>query len=72
MGRYGRGYSYGHHIKVTSLPHGEYRLSWTVDRYYRTSRQRHPRSCYRDTDYAGAVRFAKRWKLSLPPAPEAP
>lgn len=43
-----------------------YRLHWSVDRYYAGSRLRYPRSCTRDTDLAGALRFAKRWNLPRP------
>ena len=63
MGRFSSSGSRGHAI---SGGNGEYRLHWSVDRYYPSSRLRHPRSCHRYTDYAGAVRFAKKhgcWKM---------
>lgn len=64
MGRYSPSHSYSHRIQRLS---GDcYRLTWTVDRYYRGSRLRHPRGCHRHTDHAGAVRFAKRWGLPVP------
>lgn len=63
MSRHRAAGSYGHHIaKIVDF----YRLSWTVDRYYPDSRLRFPRRCRRDTDLAGAKRFAKRWDLKLP------
>lgn len=43
-----------------------YRLSWTVDFYYRGSRMRFPRRFSRDTDEAGARRFCRRWGIPLP------
>ncbi len=42
-----------------------YRLSWTVDYYYRTSALRYPRRFERDTDFEGAVRFCKKHGLTL-------
>lgn len=65
MGRYSPQHSYSHAIDV--LPYGGYRLLWTVDRYYKGSRQRFPTTYRRDTEYDGAVRFAKRWGLPVPP-----
>lgn len=44
----------------------DYQIGWTVDYYYPTSRLRHPRSFRRNTDLAGAKRFAKKWKLKEP------
>jgi hypothetical protein len=64
MGRYRPEGSYFHAVK--RLPDGSYLLSWQVDRYYKGSRQRHPRRCTRETDEAGARRFCKRWGLELP------
>jgi hypothetical protein len=43
-----------------------YRLSWTVDRYVRGSRLRFPTTSTRDTDLAGAIRFAKKWEIDPP------
>lgn len=43
-----------------------YRLHWTYDRYYSGSRLRFPQGRSRDTDLAGAQRFAKKWDLSAP------
>lgn len=56
--------SYGQHIQRIAADH--YRLSWTVDHKYPSSRLRFPRSHSRDTDKAGAKRFAKKWRLSMP------
>lgn len=64
MGRYRSSGSYGHDIQRIGPDH--YRLHWTVDRYYASSRLRHPRLSSRDTDLAGAIRFAKRWELPTP------
>lgn len=58
MSRHRASGSYDH--AVSSLGGGDYRLRWTVDRYYVGSRQRYPRSCHRDTDMAGAVKFILR------------
>jgi hypothetical protein len=51
---------------IKHLGGDDYRLSWVVDRYYPTSRLRHPRGCHRDTDEAGARRFAKKHGLEMP------
>lgn len=56
--------SQGH--SISSIGWGDYRLHWSVDRYYPGSRLRHPCSCHRDTDLAGAIRFALKhdcWKI---------
>ncbi len=64
MGRYSANPSYGHHIKGAR---DDWEISWTCDRYYKGSRLRWPKTYRRWTDHAGAVRFAKRWGLPLPP-----
>lgn len=64
MGRYSSNESYSQSIQ--RLCHDCYRLSWTVDRYYAGSRLRFPTAYTRDTDHAGAVRFAKKWDLEPP------
>lgn len=56
--------AYGH--KIQRIDHDHYRLSWTIDRKSAGSRLRFPRATTRDTDSAGAVRFAKKWGLELP------
>jgi hypothetical protein len=56
--------SYGHRIQRFGGDH--YRLTWTVDRYYAGDRLRYPRRGTRDTDEAGAKRFAKRWGIDMP------
>lgn len=56
--------SYGHHIRKIGPDH--FRLSWTVDHKCRGSRLRFPRSHSRDTDEAGAKKFAERWELTFP------
>ena len=64
MSRFNSGGSYSHRINY--LGDGCYRLSWVVDRHYANSRLRWPRRTTRDTDKAGAVRFAKRWGIDMP------
>lgn len=56
--------SYGHWIEDRG--HGDFRLHYTVDRYYAGSRLRYPRHYVRDTDQQGAERFAKRWRVEMP------
>ena len=56
--------SYGHGIRRVGPDH--YRLFWTVDFKYPSSRLRFPRVFTRDTDKRGAERFAKRWKRDMP------
>lgn len=63
-GRYRSQTAYGQHIQ--KLGGGFYRLSWTVDRYYPSSRLRHPVGFQRNADLAGARRFAKKWGLPDP------
>jgi hypothetical protein len=58
---------YGHAWK--KVGDHEYRLFWTVDVMTPGSRVRDPSPRARNTDYAGALRFAKKWNLKLPPAP---
>jgi hypothetical protein len=53
-----------HHIARIGPDH--YRLYWTVDRYTKNSRLRLPTRYSRDTDEAGAHRFAKRWDVKMP------
>ncbi len=64
MGRFSSSGSYGHRMHRFGSDH--YRLSWVVDRYYTGSRLRHPTGYSRDSDYAGAVRFAKKHGLEIP------
>jgi hypothetical protein len=67
MSRHRPAGSYRHGVQRFGNDH--YRIYWTVDRYYPTSRLRHPRLFQRDTDEAGAQRFAKRWGVEFPPNP---
>lgn len=64
MGRYSTNRAYNQHIEF--FGRDCYRLSWTVDRYYRGSRLRFPTRYSRDTDFNGAERFAKKHGLALP------
>lgn len=56
--------AYGHRIR--RIAHDHYRLSWTVDRKYVGSRLRFPTGYSRDTDEAGAIRFARKWDVRMP------
>jgi len=62
MSRYRSEGSRSQHVR--KLGPDWYVISWTVDFYYPTSRLRHPRTFRRNTDLAGAKRFAKRWGLN--------
>lgn len=61
MSRYGKSSAYGH--RILDLGGGSFRVSWTIDRYYRNSRLRHPTGYSRVTDRDGAIRFAKKWDV---------
>lgn len=63
MSRFLGGGSYGHNLTRVGPDH--WRLAWTVDRYVKGSRLRFPQTQTRDTDEAGAKRFAKRWGIEL-------
>ena len=56
--------AYGHAIR--RIGPGHYRLSWTHDRKVAGSRLRFQATIRRDTDRAGAERFAKKWGVTLP------
>ena len=64
MSRHNSSGSYGH--KIQRIGYGGYRLYWTVDRYYAGSRLRFPTGSSRDTDEAGAIRFAKKHGIEVP------
>lgn len=64
MSRHRSAGSYGH--AISRMGHDWFRLHWTVDRYYQGSRLRFPRGASRDTDFAGAMRFAIKWGLPMP------
>lgn len=68
MSRHHSSGSKGHWIARVGFDH--YRLSWIVDRYYEGSRLRFPTAYRRDTDKAGAERFARRWGVTMPEARE--
>lgn len=61
MSRFNSSGSTGHRIR--KIGDDWYRLGWTVDFYYPGDRLRYPRSFTRDTDLAGAKRFAKKWNV---------
>jgi hypothetical protein len=50
--------------KIQYLGHDDYRLSWTT--YRSAGRMLHPTTYSRDTNRAGAERFAKKWRITLP------
>ena len=47
----------------------EFVISWAFDQCYRNSRQRFSNGSRRDTDRAGAERFAKKWGIQMPADP---
>ncbi len=66
MGRVtSRSGGYGHHISY--LGWGVYRVSWLTDTKH--GKIRHPHRRGRDSDRAGAERFAKKWGCALPEKP---
>jgi hypothetical protein len=73
MSRYQPGHSHSHDIERHAYTGGSYyRMSWTVDYYYRGSWRLRPRRFERDTDYAGALRLCRKWELLAPEPEEAP
>lgn len=71
MSRYSSSGSTGHSIRSMKgvspwYDADDYEISWTVDYYYDGVRGRFPRRFRRDTNRAGAERFAKKWKLTMP------
>ena len=68
MGRYRPSSAYG--FRIERLSYGDYRLHWPSDRYYERSRLRHPTGGTRDTDEAGALRFAKKHGVEMPADPK--
>lgn len=64
MSRHRSSGSYNHSVR--RMGRDWFRMHWTVDRYYPGDRLRYPRGHTRDTDLAGAKRFAKRWGLAQP------
>ena len=64
MSRHNNRGSYNHRIKKER--EDEYVISWVTDRYYAGSRLRHPLGHRRDTNKKGALRFAKKWNISMP------
>lgn len=68
MGRYSPSKATGHRIK--RLFPGCYEISWVVDRYVKGSRLRFPTEYRRETDLAGAKRFARKHEIT-PPGEEA-
>lgn len=64
MSRHRSNGSYAH--KIYKERDDEYVLSWRVDRYYDGMRGRFPHSYRRDTNTAGALRFAKKHRIAMP------
>jgi hypothetical protein len=58
-----RGRGYGHCVRRIGTY--TYRLTWLWDRKYTGSRLRYPTRITRDTDLAGAKRFAARWRVPI-------
>ena len=54
---------YGHGLKRLYETSEYWEIWWVWDRYYHGDRKRYPQRIVRLTDYAGAVRFAKKWEL---------
>ena len=59
---------YGHSVRYIGW--GGWRMSWCWDRKIAGSRLRHPQEITRDTDLAGAKRFAAKYALAEPLPPE--
>ncbi len=58
--------SYDHRIRRIGS-WGDFEISWCVDRYVSGSRMRFPTAYRRLTDEDGAVRFAFKWGVDMPP-----
>ena len=68
MSRHSPSVSTDHYILY--LGGDDFRLSWQFDRYYPGRRLRWPTRGNRDTDRAGAERFAKKWGVKMPTGPK--
>lgn len=66
MGRYSKNKSYRHHCSAFTTWTDTYMISWTVDRYYQSSRLRFPISIRRVTDERGARRFCQKHGIEFP------
>lgn len=55
--------SHGHRVRYVPEFGGYYLMYWTVPQ--QVGRLRYPRGCRRQTDRAGAERFAKKWGVSI-------
>lgn len=64
MSRYSSAKAYGQ--TISRIGGGYFRMHWTVDRYYKGSRLRHPTGYTRDADRKGAERFCKKWGIDMP------
>lgn len=71
MGRHTGSTSRGYGHRIQRIQRDHYRLFWTFDRKIAGSRLRWPTTVTRDTDEAGAARFAKKWDVTLPEASPA-
>jgi hypothetical protein len=56
--------SYGH--RIAKISNAEYLVSWSTDTKPSGCRYRMVKRSSRYTDKAGAERFCKRWKISMP------
>jgi hypothetical protein len=59
-----------YHKDIERIGPDHYRLSWVIDRKYAGSRLRFPTTYWRDTDEAGARKFAKKWGVKFPGVPD--
>lgn len=66
MGRFSSNESYNQYCRYHSGFGGWWEIGWTFDRYYRSSRLRHPQTMSKATDEAGARRFCKKWGIKFP------
>lgn len=69
MGRHGKGSARGFRVRWIGPDH--YRMTWTVDRYYKGSMLRFPTGFHRDTDRRGAELFARKHEISILGEPQA-
>lgn len=57
-------YTSAYNHRITIAGGGDYWLCWTIDTKH--GRIRYPNVRRRLTDKAGAIRFAKKWKVEMP------
>ena len=57
---------YDHFIYRPDWLHGKYLLTWKYDRHYLHSGTYHHQNLRRETDFAGARKFARKWHATVP------